>query len=141
MTPDLEKEMTVGIFSALFMALLTGFVSIALLGCSQFGSGRKAQEIASGQRLFQMHCGGCHNGKELMGAKQAPLLNGIFQRPSLPSGAPATDDQVRSTILEGRSGIMPPFQDDLSSQDISDIIEYLHSLKTSQTPESSDSAS
>jgi mono/diheme cytochrome c family protein len=76
-----------------------------------------------------------------MGAKQAPLLNGIFQRPSLPSGAPATDDQVRSTILEGRSGIMPPFQDDLSSQDISDIIEYLHSLKTSQTPESSDSAS
>ena len=88
-----------------------------------------------------MHCGGCHNGKKLMVAKQPPLLNGIFQRPSLPSGAPTIDDQVRSTILGGRSGIMPLFQDDLSSQDIRDIIEYLHTLKPSQTPESSSSAS
>lgn len=88
-----------------------------------------------------MHCGGCHNGKTLAASKQPPLLNGIFQRPSLPSGAPATDAQVRSTILGGRSGIMPSFQNDLSSQDIGDIIEYLHTLKPSQTPESSDSAS
>jgi mono/diheme cytochrome c family protein len=69
------------------------------------------------------------------------LLDGIFQRPSLPSGAPATDAQVRSTILGGRSGIMPPFQNDLDSQDIDDIIEYLHTLKASQKPESSDSGS
>jgi mono/diheme cytochrome c family protein len=140
MTPELEKA-TIGPFSALLMTLFAGFISIPLIGCSQFGNGRKAQEIASGQRLFQMHCGGCHNGKKLMAGKQPPLLNGIFQRPSLPSGAPATDDQVRSTIVGGRSGIMPPFQNDLSSQDIRDIIEYLHTLKPSQTPESSDSAS
>jgi len=88
-----------------------------------------------------MHCGGCHNGKKLMVAKQPPLLNGIFQRPFLPSGAPATDAQVRSTILTGRSGIMPSFQNVLSSQDIRDIIEYLHTLKPPQTPESGDSAS
>jgi hypothetical protein len=68
----------------------------------------------------------CHDGKKLMLGKQPPLLNGIFQRPSLPSGAPATNAQVRSTILAGRSGIMPPFQNVLSGQDISDIIEYLH---------------
>jgi mono/diheme cytochrome c family protein len=91
--------------------------------------------------MFQMHCGGCHNGKKLMVAIQPPLLNGIFQRPFLPSGAPATDAQVRSTIWGGRSGIMPPFQNALSSRDIRDIIEYLHTLKPSQTPESSDSAS
>jgi hypothetical protein len=36
---------------------------------------------------------------------------------------------------------MPSFQNDFSSQDIGDIIEYLHTLKPSQTPESSDSAS
>jgi hypothetical protein len=66
-----------------------------------------------------------------MVGKQPPLLDGIFQRPSLPSGAPATDAQVRSTILGGRSGIMPPFQNALDSQDIGDIIEYLHTLKAS----------
>ena len=115
-------------------------ISIALPGCSHFGSGRKTQEIARGQKLFQMHCGGCHNGKKLMAGKQAPLLNWIFQRPSLPSGAPATDAQIRSTILGGRSGIMPSFQNALCNQDIGDIIEYLHALKPSQTPESGDSA-
>jgi len=78
-----------------------------------------------------MHCGGCHNGKQLLLGKQPPLLDGIFERPSLPSGAPATDAQVPSTILGGRSGIMPPFQNDLDSQDIDDIIEYLHTLKAS----------
>jgi mono/diheme cytochrome c family protein len=91
--------------------------------------------------MFQMHCGGCHNGRKLMVAKQPPLLNGIFLRPFLPSGAAATDAQVGSTILEGRSGIMPSFQNALSSQDIRDIIEYLHILTPSQTPESGDSAS
>ena len=75
-----------------------------------------------------------------MAGKQPPLLNGIFQRPFLPSGAPATDAQVRSTILGGRGGIMPPFQNDLSNQDISDILEYLHSTKGSQTSESGESA-
>jgi mono/diheme cytochrome c family protein len=78
-----------------------------------------------------MHCDGCHNGKQLLLGKQPPLLDGICERPSLPSGAPATDAQVRSTILGGRSGIMPPFQNDLDSQDIDDIIEYLHTLKAS----------
>jgi mono/diheme cytochrome c family protein len=120
--------------------LFAGFISVSVSGCSYFGVGRKSQEIASGQRLFEMHCGGCHNGKELMAGKQPPLLNGIFQRPFLPSGAPATDAQVRSTILGGRAGIMPPFQNDLSNQDISDILEYLHSRKASQTSESSESA-
>jgi len=76
-----------------------------------------------------------------MVGKQPPLLYGIFQRPSLPSGAPATDAQVRSTILGGRSGIMPAFQNDLDSQDTDDIIKYLHTLKASQKPESSDPGS
>jgi mono/diheme cytochrome c family protein len=121
--------------------LFAGVISTALPGCSYFGNGRKSQEVARAQSLFQTHCGGCHNGKKLMVGKQPPLLYGIFQRPSLPSGAPATDAQVRSTILGGRSGIMPAFQNDLDSQDTDDIIKYLHTLKASQKPESSDPGS
>jgi len=101
------------------------------MGCSYFGGAGKAAEVASGQKLFQAHCGGCHNGKPLAVGKQPPDLHGIFERPSLPSGAPATDDEVRSTILQGRSGIMPPFANVLNSDDIRDIIAYLHTLKTS----------
>lgn len=104
--------------------------AVVLASCSYFGGASKA-EIASGQRLFQMHCAGCHNGKPLAVEEQPPNLNGIFQRSTLPSGAPATDAQVRSTIMQGRSGIMPPFANVLSSDDIRDIIAYLHTLKSS----------
>jgi len=101
-------------------------ISIAIAGCSYFGGKSKAEEVASGQRLFQAHCGGCHNGKPLAVGKQPPVLTGIFERQTLPSGAPATDAQVRSTIMQGRSGIMPPFENVLSSSDIRDLIAYLH---------------
>jgi len=136
---QLENRMTCRRRAA-FLGCMLGFISIALPGCSYLGNQGRAKEVARGQKLFQMHCGGCHNGKQLAVGKQPPVLDGIFQRPSLPSGAPATDAQVRATILEGRSGIMPPFQNALDSQDIADIIEYLHSLKGSQRPESTDSA-
>jgi mono/diheme cytochrome c family protein len=36
---------------------------------------------------------------------------------------------VRSTILTGRSGIMPSFERSLSDEDIQNIILYLHTLK------------
>ncbi len=36
---------------------------------------------------------------------------------------------VRSTILTGRSGIMPSFEGSLSDENIQDIILYLHTLK------------
>ena len=70
---------------------------------------------------------GCHNGKSSGVSKIPPNLAGIFERPRLPSGAPATDAAVRSTVLEGRSGIMPSFQGSLSDEQIAAIIHYLHS--------------
>lgn len=46
---------------------------------------------------------------------------------------------VRSTILEGPSAITPAFQNAFSSQDIRDIIEYLHTLKPSNDSETTNS--
>jgi mono/diheme cytochrome c family protein len=120
--------------------LFVGLVCVGLACCSHFGSGLKAREIANGHLLFQMHCGGCHNGKKLSIGIQPPVLQGIFQRRFLPSGAPTTDSQVFATVLRGRSGIMPAFQNALSSQDIRDIIQYLHTTKPPQALESSESA-
>lgn len=56
----------------------------------------------------------------------------------LPSGEPATDAQVRATIEDGRAGIMPPFRNVLSNQDIRDIIAYLRSLSSAEDSSSGD---
>jgi len=76
-----------------------------------------------------MHCNGCHGRRRLSTGKVPPDLHGIFDGKFLPSGRSATDDVVRSTILTGRSGIMPPFEGNLSDESIEDMILYLHTLK------------
>jgi mono/diheme cytochrome c family protein len=107
--------------------LLLVFAALGLAGCFQTQKG-KERAIARGKLLFELHCCGCHNGKRSDLAKVPPNLAGIFERPRLPSGAPAVDAQVLATVLEGRSEIMPSFRDSLSDEDISNIIRYLHSV-------------
>jgi mono/diheme cytochrome c family protein len=89
---------------------------------------RRQRDIAEGKHLFQLSCCGCHGGKISNVAKVPPNLAGLFSRRSLPSGAPATDAQVRATILGGRANIMPSFQGVLSDDQIDDIIRYLHTI-------------
>jgi len=116
------------VFSA---RLITGVLLVLIFmgpeGCYETRAGT-ARAIAQGKVLFELHCCGCHSGRRLDLAKNPPNLAGIFLRPSLPSGRPATDAMVRSTILVGRSGIMPSFQSSLSDEEIKDIIRYLHSV-------------
>jgi mono/diheme cytochrome c family protein len=125
----------------LFACILAGLVCAASAGCSRFVERRKAQEIARGQLLFETHCGGCHNGKKLAAGIQPPFLNGISQRQILPGGWAATNAQVRSTILTGRMGVMPSFQNTLTNREISDIIEYLRSPNGFQPQNPRDSGS
>ncbi len=122
-------------WSLILAVVLAGLASTLASGCSHFGRQASAQEIARGHILFETHCLGCHGGKILTLARRPPSLNGIFQRKYLPSGAPATDGQVRATIEDGRAGIMPPFRNILSNRDIGDIIAYLHTVKVSATSE------
>jgi len=97
-------------------------------GCS-YSESRRAKAVARGNHLFEIHCSGCHGRRRLDLQKVPPDLHGIFERRFLPRGRPATDDVVRSTILSGRSNIMPSFEGNLSDDDIQDIILYLHTLK------------
>jgi len=109
-------------------------------GCDS--ESRRAKAIARGNDLFAMHCSGCHSRRRLDLEKVPPDLHGVFDRRSLPSGRSATDDLVRSTILTGRSGIMPSFEGSLSDEDIHDIILYLHTLRlpaSAATPSGGDS--
>lgn len=52
---------------------------------------------------------------------------GMFSRQALPSGLPATDEHVRTTILSGRRN-MPPFNGVLDDKQIDDVMAFLHTL-------------
>lgn len=81
-----------------------------------------------GEELFDLHCADCHSEANPDLKKQPPKLRGLFRSKTLPSGAPATDQQVRKTIVEG-IGTMPAFDQRLSENDVNDLIKYLHALK------------
>ena len=80
-----------------------------------------------GSTVYDRNCAPCHDANNLQLLKPPPKLRGLFQRRTLPSGAPATDAQVRQTILTGR-GIMPPFARTLDHKQINDLLKYLHTL-------------
>jgi len=99
----------------------------ALLACWQASCGQSEAE-RRGQELFELNCAPCHEAPKLQLKKQPPRLEGLFQSKTLPSGAPATDEQVRKTIIQG-IGTMPAFDQRLSNEDVNDLVTYLHQLK------------
>jgi mono/diheme cytochrome c family protein len=51
----------------------------------------------------------------------------VFKKPSLPSGAAATDERVTATILHGRN-LMPAIGNQLDNGDVDDLLAYMHTL-------------
>jgi mono/diheme cytochrome c family protein len=80
----------------------------------------------SGYDVFQSHCARCHYANSEDGFR-GPGLQGLYKQKYLPSGAPANDDRVTSAILHGR-GMMPAFGNDITEQQLNDLIAYLHTL-------------
>jgi mono/diheme cytochrome c family protein len=101
------------------MACASGVLWWMMTGCG---------DVQHGQDLFEVHCDDCHEQANPDLKKQPPRLEGLFRSKTLPSGAPATDNQVRKTIVEGL-GTMPAFDRRLSEKDLNDLIQYLHTLK------------
>jgi mono/diheme cytochrome c family protein len=78
-----------------------------------------------GHQIFQAHCAQCHYDRSA-DAFHGPGLRGVMKKPYLPSGAPANDDRILATLQHGR-GLMPA-QPDLTPQDTTDLLAYLHTL-------------
>jgi len=108
-------------------ACLLCAASVLLAACSQMGFGLSGAEL-HGAQLFDLHCADCHDETNPDLKKQPPKLKGLFRSKLLPSGSPATDQQVRKTIIEG-FGTMPAFDQRLRDQDVDDLVKYLHVLK------------
>ena len=110
-----------------FSALLI-FAACGISACSknaQSNAGPVAEAALPGKKVYDVQCAMCHDATNLHLIKEPPRLNGIFQKSALPSGAPATDAEVRNVILHGR-GIMPPFEQSVNSADLDALMAYLH---------------
>jgi mono/diheme cytochrome c family protein len=81
-----------------------------------------------GQRLYDTHCYECHENPHPDLHKQPPNLHGLFQSKAFPSGLPATDEQARKTIIDGR-GTMPAFDRRLREEEARDLVKYLRKLE------------
>ncbi len=101
-----------------------------LSGCRSTPPAKPLEQLTSteqaGHAAFRQHCSLCHYDREDK-PLNGPALLGIYKKPYLPSGAPANDERVSATILHGR-GNMPAQGANLSQDDLSDLLAYLHTL-------------
>src|ERR1700691_2344581 len=81
---------------------------------------------ARGHAVYEARCAACHYDR-----KDAPLhgpsLLGMYKKQYLPSGAPANDERVTTTILHGRN-MMPAMGNAMDAGDLDDLLAYLHTL-------------
>lgn len=76
----------------------------------------------NGALLYRKHCAHCHT-RQPRQASPAPDLAAYFNRSPQPSA-----QEVKQVIREGKNA-MPPFDQQLSSNDLDDLIAYLKTLR------------
>jgi cytochrome c2 len=98
-------------------------MATCLTGCH--GKPSLTPQQAAGKHLYQVRCAHCHEENDLALKKVPPDLHHVFDRATLPSGAPATDAAVRQNVLTGR-GMMPSFAGRFDDEHMADLLAYLH---------------
>ncbi|MBU3545991.1 cytochrome-c oxidase, cbb3-type subunit III [Polynucleobacter sp. MWH-Jannik1A5] len=94
------------------------YAKYVTMDIEQVAADPKAREM--GQRLFLNSCAQCH-GSDAGGAKGFPnLTDGDW----LYGGSP---ENIKTTLINGRAGVMPPFPQ-LDSKQIVDVANYVRSL-------------
>jgi mono/diheme cytochrome c family protein len=84
---------------------------------------RTEANAALGEQVFKDQCTVCHSvkpGEDGVG----PSLYGETSGPH----PKKTDEQVRKIVMEGL-GKMPDFKDDISSDDLDNLLAYIRTLK------------
>lgn len=115
-----------------FRAVILGASLTAIVaGCRpSLGPSKPLSQLTpqeqQGRVLYEQDCASCHYANQT-GDLHGPSLFGMYRRRYLPSGAPANDARVTPVILRGRN-MMPGFGDQLSDQQLQDLLAYLHTL-------------
>jgi len=105
------------------IVLLLAVIGPQMLGCHR-APALMPQE-AEGKHLYEVRCAHCHEENDLGLKKAPPSLHSIFRGASLPSGAPATDTNVRRVVLAGK-GMMPAFNGRFDETQMGALLAYLH---------------
>jgi mono/diheme cytochrome c family protein len=129
----LEGVSRVPAYCGFIIILLTASLTVALtLACdverrkSDAELGLTPQQSA-GRKIYDAECDRCHEPYSTRG-KKGPGLKGMFQKKYLSlSGLPANDERVTDIIRLGRNE-MPGYSQKLNSQDLEDLLAYLHTL-------------
>lgn len=95
------------------------FAAFAQKSIPELAADPEAQQ--AGQRLFLSYCSQCH-GSDAKGVRGYPNL---ADQASLYGNTPAA---IKHSILDGRSGMMPPFGAALGEQGVAEMTAYVLSL-------------
>jgi mono/diheme cytochrome c family protein len=112
----------IGGWAIVFSGIAIG-LGIGVSGCHSTPS-LTAQQV-EGKQLYEGRCAHCHRDNDMGLMKVPPDLHGVFDRKTLPSGAPATDAAVRQTVLTGK-GMMPSFASRFNDEQMAALLAYLH---------------
>ncbi len=104
-------------------ALAANLFVVTLIPCraTTHRSGADAA-VRAGANVFRDHCAVCHSvmpNKKIVGPSMYGEVSGPNPR--------KTDTQLRDIVLKG-IGRMPDFKDTLSSQNLDDLLAYLHTV-------------
>ena len=97
----------------------TCFITLALLAGSAVAA-NAAGDAKAGAAVFK-RCAVCHTKPTITSKMYGPVLyKGLVE---------GNEDQVRETITNGSTGLMPGFRYGLESSEIDAIIEYLKTVE------------
>jgi mono/diheme cytochrome c family protein len=106
----------------LSLSIMT-LVAVSTEGCRK--ESPLTQQEQEGKHLYAIRCAHCHEENDLALKKVPPDLHGVFRANALPSGAPATDAEVRRVVLSGK-GMMPSFAGRFTDEQMASLLAYLH---------------
>lgn len=112
------------------MRLTSTLFAAALLTLSLSAARAQApadDDASKGKALFaSSNCSLCHNA-DSTDMKVGPGLKGLYARGTMQDGTKVTDESVTDRIVNGKSP-MPPYKDQLTPEQIKQIVAYLKTL-------------
>jgi mono/diheme cytochrome c family protein len=102
---------------------LPAALALILAGCH--GQPELTPQQAAGQHLYSGRCAHCHEENDLALKPPPPNIHGAMRKAKLPSGAAATDAEVRRLVLVGK-GKMPSFSGRFTEEQMAALLAYLH---------------
>ena len=112
------------------LILVVAGSAAVLTGCKSTPPPKPLEQLTateqSGRKVYTERCSLCHYDRQT-GSLHGPSLLGVFQKPYLPSGAPANDERVTATVVHGRNN-MPALGNTLDGEETAQLLSYLHTL-------------